>query len=190
MLSEPGRVVTRGFTGGIPLFANAAADPDPAQAVNSASVEREDKDRLVTANPRVQTRRIIDRDAGIGLLMLILSVSGLFIVLVNVSHILASRGMRVRKNVGIMMALGASRSPVLRLLGAENAFIAAAGAVIGGLFAIPLSRAMESTLGLSTASGLYVLLGVPIAWALTLVFSLVPAWRGSRVVPAEAMRSV
>jgi hypothetical protein len=145
--------------------------------------------QVAIANPRTQAQRIIDRNAGIGLLILILSAAGLFIALVNVSHILASRGMRMRKNVGIMMALGASRSSVLRLFAAEGTFVAAIGSILGGVFALPLSRSMESALGLSAASWLYVLLGVLIAWLLTMAFSLVPAWQNSRVVPADAMRA-
>jgi macrolide transport system ATP-binding/permease protein len=147
------------------------------------------QNQIVISNPRGEAQRIIARNQGIGLLILLLSASGLFIALVNVSHILMSRGLRMRKSVGIMMALGASRSAVLSLFAAEACAISAIGAVIGALFAFPLSASMQSALGLAGGSWLYVALGVLISWALTLVFSVAPAWQNSRIVPAEAMRA-
>jgi hypothetical protein len=147
------------------------------------------ENQIVISNPRGEAQRIIARNQGIGLLILFLSASGLFIALVNVSHILMSRGLRMRKGVGIMMALGASRSSVLSLFATEACAISAVGAFLGALFAFPLSASMQSALGLTGGSWLYVALGVLISWALTLVFSVVPAWQNSRIVPAEAMRA-
>jgi hypothetical protein len=145
--------------------------------------------QISISNPRSEAQKLIDRNAGIGLLILFLSLSGLFIALVNVSHILMSRGLRMRKGVGIMMALGASRASVMRLFALEATAISATGAVLGGAFALPLSRSMQAALGLEGGSWLFVALGVLASWALTLAFSIVPAWQNSRIVPADAMRA-
>jgi len=147
------------------------------------------ENQIVISNPRSEAQKLIARNKGISLLILFLSISGLFIALVNVSHILMSRGLRMRKGVGIMMALGASRSSVLKLFASEATAISACGALLGGVFAIPLARSMQSALGLSSGSWLFVILGIAISWILTLAFSVVPAWQNSRIVPAEAMRA-
>jgi ABC-type lipoprotein release transport system permease subunit len=144
--------------------------------------------QVAISNPRSEAQKLIDRNAGIGLLILFLSISALFIALVNVSHILMSRGLRMRKNVGIMMALGASRSSVLGLFASEATAVSVAGSLVGGIFAIPLARSMQSALGLSGGSWLFVVLGVAASWLLTLAFSVAPAWQNSRIVPADAMR--
>ncbi len=144
--------------------------------------------QIAISNPRSEAQKLIDRNQGIGLLILFLSLSGLFIALVNVSHILMSRGLRMRKGVGIMMALGASRSSVLRLFASEATAVSVAGSLLGGLFALPISRSMQSALGLSGGSWLFVVLGIVASWLLTLAFSVAPAWQNSRIVPAEAMR--
>jgi hypothetical protein len=145
--------------------------------------------RIVVSSPRDDARKLVDRNEGLGFLILFLSMSGLFIALVNVSHILMSRGLRMRKNAGVMMALGASRSSLLKLFAGEAASISAAGSLLGGLFALPLSRSMQAALGLPGGSWLFAALGVAGSWLLALVFSLFPAWQNSRVVPAEAMRA-
>jgi hypothetical protein len=145
--------------------------------------------QVAVSNPRVEAQRLIDRNRGISLLILFLSTAGLFIALVNVSHILMSRGLRMRKSVGIMMALGASRRSVLRLFAFEAAAVSIAGSLLGGIFALPLSRSMQAALGLSGGSWLFVLLGVAASWILTLAFSVAPAWQNSRIVPADAMRA-
>jgi ABC-type antimicrobial peptide transport system permease subunit len=147
------------------------------------------ENQIVISNPRSEAQKLIARNAGIGLLILFLSISALFIALVNVSHILMSRGLRMRKGVGIMMALGASRGSVLRLFASEATAISAVGALLGGVFAMPLSRSMQSALGLSGGSWIYVILGIILSWIFTLAFSVVPTWQNSRIVPAVAMRA-
>jgi putative ABC transport system permease protein len=145
--------------------------------------------QIAISNPRGEAQKLIDRNAGIGILILFLSLSGLFIALVNVSHILMSRGLRMRKGVGIMMALGASRRSVLGLFASEATAVAVAGSLIGGAFAFPLSRTMQNALGLSGGSWLFVLAGVALSWILTMACSIAPAWQNSRIVPADAMRA-
>ena len=147
------------------------------------------ENQIVISNPRSEAQKLINRNSGISLLILFLSISGLFIALVNVSHILMSRGLRMRKGVGIMMALGASRGSVLALFSSEASAVSLCGAILGGLFAFPLARSMQSALGLAGGSWIYVVLGILVSWLLTLVFSVVPAWQNSRIVPAEAMRA-
>jgi len=145
--------------------------------------------QVTISNPRSEAQKLIDRNKGISLLILFLSISGLFIALVNVSHILMSRGLRMKRSVGVMMALGASRQSVLKLFALEATAVSAAGSVLGGLFAIPISGSMQSALGLTDGSWIFVVLGVLVSWVLTMAFSVAPAYQNSRIVPADAMRA-
>jgi len=146
-------------------------------------------DQLVVSNPRTEAQKLIDRNTGIGVLILFLALAALFIASLNVSHILLSRGLRMRKGVGILMALGASKSSILKLFASEGIFLSTAGSLLGALLAWPLSQTMESALGLSGGSWLYLVMGVAGAWVLNLAFSVLPAVQNSRIPPADAMRA-
>jgi ABC-type antimicrobial peptide transport system permease subunit len=197
---SPYRTMTVSGPGGGPRFFGGNVQlrftvSDPAKLASTEAIlsdwfaERFGEGQIAISNPRNEAQRLIDRNAGIGLLILILSLSGLFIALVNVSNILLSRGLRMRRNVGILMALGASRSRIMGLFSAEAAVVAAAGSALGAALSLPLSGTMQGALGLSTGAWGYALVGAVASCVLTLVFSLVPAWQSSRLVPADAMRA-
>jgi hypothetical protein len=121
------------------------------------------------------------------LLILFLSLAGLLAALVFASRILTSRGQRMRKGLGIMMALGASRRSVFLLLATEAAAVSVAGSLLGGLLSLPISRSMLAALGLSGASWLPVLPGLAASSLLSLAFAVATAWRNTRLEPAEAL---
>jgi len=146
-------------------------------------------DQLVVSNPRAEAQKLIDRNTGIGFLILFLALAALFIASVNVSHILLSRGLRMRKGVGILMALGASKQSILRLFAGEGIFLSTVGSALGALFAWPLSQTMEAALGLTDSSLWFLAAGVAGAWVLNLVFSILPAVQNSKIPPADAMRA-
>jgi len=146
--------------------------------------------QVVISNPRAEAQQLIRRNTGLALLIMFLSLSGLFIASVNVSNILMSRGMRMKKHVGILMALGSSKKRITFLFGAEALGITLAGAVLGTLLSLPLGRSMQNSLDISGGTALYTLLGVLLSAVLTLVFGLLPARQYSKIDPAVAMRAV
>ena len=145
--------------------------------------------QIVISNPRSEALQLIARNTGIGLLIMFLSLAGLFIASVNVSNILMSRAMRMKKHVGILMALGASRRRVMELFGMEALGITLIGALFGTLLSIPLGEYMQSSLGITGGSEVFTLLGVLISAVLTLAFGLLPALQYSKIDPAIAMRA-
>jgi hypothetical protein len=160
-----------------------------AASLSSLLSQTYSTDQLVVSNPRAEAQKLIDRNTGIGVLILFLALAALFIASVNVSHILMSRGLRMRKGVGILMALGASKTSVLQLFAGEGVFLSTAGSLLGALLAWPLSQTMESALGLSSSSLVFLAAGVAGAWVLNLVFSILPAVQNSQIPPADAMRA-
>ncbi len=146
--------------------------------------------QIEVSNPRAEAYKLVNRNRGISILILFLSLAALFIASVNVSNILMSRSLRMRKHVGILKALGASKVNILRLFAGEAIFITVAGSILGTIMAFPLSNAMESSLDLGSGSFWNILAGVALSAVLTLIFSIVPSWKNSGIEAAEAMRSV
>jgi len=147
------------------------------------------EDQVIISNPRAEAEQLIARNTGISLLILFLSAAGFFIALVNVSNILMSRVLRMKKNVGILMALGASKKSISNLFLTEALVLAVSGAVAGALLAVPLSSYMESAAGIEAGSWVYISIGAVIAAAMTTLFGLIPSRQFMKIDPAQAMRS-
>jgi ABC-type antimicrobial peptide transport system permease subunit len=97
-------------------------------------------------------------------------------------------GQRTRE-IGLRMALGATRGTILRMVIREGAVLAAAGMVIGVVGAIAVTRLLGTLLfqiqpydPLTYAGGL-VFLGV-----VTLVACYIPASRAAGIDPLDALR--
>ncbi len=143
----------------------------------------------VISNPRAEATRLLNRNRGISILILFLSLAGLFIASVNVSNILMSRSIRMKKHVGILKALGASKKSIMQLFAKEALIITITGSILGTCLAIPLSIAMQNSLGLGSVSVLYISIGVFLSSIITLVFSVLPARQNANIDAAIAMRS-
>ena len=144
--------------------------------------------QIVISNPREEAEQMISRNRGISYLILFLSLAGLFIASVNISNILMSRTLRMKKHVGILKALGASNRNIIQLFAIEASVITLMGTLLGTVIAFPLSNAMESAMGLAGGSGLFVVSGILLSSILTFGFSLIPSYQNSGFEAAEAMR--
>jgi ABC-type antimicrobial peptide transport system permease subunit len=145
--------------------------------------------QIVISNPRSVAQQLMNRNTGIALLIMFLSLSGLFIASVNVSNILMSRAMRMKKHVGILMALGSSRKQITQLFAAESLGITLLGAAFGTFLSLPLGQTMQASLDMNGGNGMYIPLGVVISIVITLTFGLLPARQFSKIDPAIAMRA-
>ncbi len=146
--------------------------------------------QIVISNPRSEALQLVRRNTGIGVLILFLSLASLFIASVNVSNLLLSRSLRMKQQVGILMALGASRKDVFSLFFWEAAGIVLLGAILGTIFSIPLESYMSQALEITGQKWIFTLPGVLFSGFLTLSFSLFPSRQFSRIDPAPAMRAV
>lgn len=116
-------------------------------------------------------------------LALLLSVLGLYAVLAYT----VSRRLR---EVGIRMALGATRDEVRRLFLHQGAWLVAGGILLGIALAVGVTRYVKSLLfGVSLADS-WILAGVVLTLAATgFLASYFPARRAANVNPMEALRS-
>jgi predicted permease len=121
--------------------------------------------------------------AGTGVLALLLTIVGLYGLVAMVTT-------ERTKDIGIRMALGASRGAVVRLVVGRGLALALAGSGAGVLAALALSRHVESRIhGIESHDPLSFAIAAGLGVVVGLVAGLVPALRAARLDPAIAVRS-
>lgn len=95
-----------------------------------------------------------------------------------------------RSEMGVRMALGATRGQVQRLVLRQTAVVMAAGFFPGVLLTWMAARAARSLLvGAGSSAWLALAVAVAVLALVGALATLVPAWRASRVDPMETLRS-
>ena len=118
-----------------------------------------------------------------GVLALVMATVGLYGV---ISYAVSRR----TREVGIRMALGATRWQVLRLILSQGLRLALAGVVLGGLGAAVAGRVLESMLyGVSAADPLALGAAAALLLVVAVVANFVPARAAARVDPLRALRN-
>jgi predicted permease len=121
--------------------------------------------------------------AGLGALVLLLSAIGVYGV---VAFMVANR----TREIGLRMAMGATRGQVLRGVLWDAIRLAVPGLAAGGLLAVAVATAMRSELlGLSPVDPVSFSAAVVALLMLVLLASFIPARRASAVDPLDALRS-
>jgi len=117
-----------------------------------------------------------------GLLAALLAVVGLYGV---ISYIVAMR----RNEIGIRMALGASRADVVGIIVRQTLGLLALGVGVGVVLALAAVRSASSLLfGLQPNDPLSFAGASALLITIALIASFLPAWRASRVDPMVALR--
>jgi putative ABC transport system permease protein len=139
-------------------------------------------DDLVDASialPRMNARLI----GAFGLIALLLAVGGTYGV---VAYAMSRR----TREIGVRLALGATRRGVMRLLMARGAGATAIGAAAGAAGALALMRLIESMLFGVTAHDPAVFAAAPLLLiAVALAACAMPAWRATNVDPMAILRA-
>jgi predicted permease len=160
----------------IPAVTRAFAEFDPAIMLEVATLESQVSASL--ARPRT----LAMLSSFFGILALVLAIIGLYgVVSFGVT--------RRRDEIGVRIALGASRQGVLRMVVAEAGGMVALGIIIGVPLTLASVRLVASFLyGVSatdavTLAGAALMLG-----AVAMLAAAVPAWRAASVDPMVALR--
>jgi len=134
-------------------------------------------------HPTVLFTKVVARLAVMfGAMALFLAGMGLYAVK---SHMVASR----TSEIGIRMALGATRWDILTLVLRQGAISTFVGLLVGALLAIVMTRVIRSALpGISTIDLVSIIVTVVILTATSLLASYIPARRALRIDPMEALR--
>jgi len=96
---------------------------------------------------------------------------------------------RRKGEIGIRLALGATRLRVIALIVRETAVLLLVGIAIGAIVSQWVTRAMQGLLFQLSPTDFRTMVAAASALAIIAVFaSYVPAWRASRVDPMVALR--
>ena len=126
------------------------------------------------------------RNAWIGLAVAVLALT---LGAVGIYGVVSLVTARRRKEIGIRVALGADRRHLIRLLLAKGVVLAGTGSVLGIAGGLGVGRLLRSQLhGVTPADPLSIAIGTSVLVSVALASSFVPAWRASRVDPANALR--
>jgi predicted permease len=118
-----------------------------------------------------------------GILAALLGMLGLYGV---ISYLVMQR----RNEIGIRIALGASRGQVVRMVMREAGLMLAIGVTIGAVLSLAAGRAAESLLfGLKSSDPLTLVAAIGLLVAIGALASFVPARRASQLDPMIALRS-
>ncbi|HEV2667924.1 MAG TPA: ABC transporter permease [Blastocatellia bacterium] len=118
----------------------------------------------------------------------------LLIACANVANLLLARGASRRKEIGVRLALGASRAAVIRQLLTESVMLAGFGGTLGILFALWIKNGLlaVSDWGPSSLDPKldWRVLGFTLALSLLtgIIFGIAPAWRATKVDLAPALK--
>src|SRR5438094_8081200 len=94
-----------------------------------------------------------------------------------------------RREIGIRLALGATRSHVLTQIMKQGLQVTALGVTIGLAGALAVTRLIASLLfSVQTTDIVKIAFGIGTITAVEVVDSWLPAWRASRVEPNVALR--
>ena len=121
--------------------------------------------------------------------MAIFALSALALAAVGVYGVLAYSVERRRAEIGIRMALGATRTAVLRLVMGQGSRMTITGVVLGVAGALALTRILESMLfGVNAADKVTFAGAALLLVAVAIVACVIPAWRAARIDPIAALR--
>ncbi|MFL6301025.1 MAG: ABC transporter permease [Terriglobales bacterium] len=166
---------------------------DPDSVVNSArqAIWSVDKDqpviRVVSMETAAKEMMAIRR-----VTMLLLAVFGcaaLALACVGAYGVISQGVIQRTREIGVRMALGATRGNVLTMILGEGARLAVIGATIGIFLASALTRLMSSLLyGVSAHDPLTFFVIPALLFAVAIIACLIPARRATNVDPMVALR--
>ena len=167
---------------------------DPTALVNPVvSIIREQDPELAVASIRTMDEVVSDSVAERRLTMLMLAIfaaAALLLAAVGIYGVISYSVTQRTQEIGIRLALGASRGAVLRMIVGHALLLAGAGIALGGCAALLLTRLMTSLL-------FNVMPGDPVTFAtvavvlaaVAAVAGYLPGRRATRVDPVVALRA-
>jgi putative ABC transport system permease protein len=154
----------------------AALKADPGMSIQFVPLKTQVQDSLL------RDRLMATLSSFFGFLAAALATVGLYGV---VSYMVVRR----RGEIGIRMALGATRSGVLRLILKEAGVLLVVGLFVGTVLALSSGKAAETLLfGLKPTDPSTITLAILLLAAVALLASFVPALRAARTEPMTALR--
>jgi predicted permease len=166
---------------------------NPASIASAVRREFASSDREVPLfNIKTLEARIDDSLAGerlIGALSAVFGIAALMLAAMGVYGVIAYSVSRKTREIGVRMALGATRATVIRSVLREALFLGLLGIAIGLPITLAVVRLLASFLfGVAATDPTTFAVSTSVLATVALIAGLVPAWRASRVDPMVALR--
>jgi predicted permease len=174
---------------GLVVMVRTTAQPETFAAPLRAEVRQLDVDQPVY-NMRTMNQIVAGATAQQrfqAFLTSLFAAVALLLVAIGIYSIVAYMVKQRRREIGVRMAVGASRRNILRMVilnGMRNVLV---GLVLG----LALSLAMTRLIGLTTTAAdlrVYVLVGLLLTFV-ALIACYLPAWRATKIDPSQALRN-
>lgn len=128
--------------------------------------------------------------------LFLLGIGSISLVVAGVSilNVMMMSTVERTKEIGVMRAIGTSRSGILQMFLFESLILGAVGGVLGALFGFGIGYLVdvlileEASYLFTTSSIAYIFLGVGFGIGTSVISGLYPAWRASKLKPIEALR--
>lgn len=174
------------------LLVRTRTDPMDALPVIRAAVSEVDHE-MPLSNIRAMEEIVGRNVQGPGFRLWVVSVfTGLAVGLagLGIYGVVAGWAASRRREIGVRMALGASRSSILRLSLQQGAVLLAFGTFLGVLGSLAAARFLEAFLfEVSSFDPLTLVAALLLLSAVTLAAAMVPARRAAAIDPAEVLRT-
>ncbi len=131
-------------------------------------------------------------------LVLAIAIVAITISTLSVFNTMLSAVLERTSELGVMRAVGASRSQIFRLLAIESILMTAVGSAAGLLLAVVAGRMVGRVVknfvplppseSLLAVSGILALQCIALGVGVGLIAGIYPAWQASRLTPAQALR--
>jgi putative ABC transport system permease protein len=186
------RPLLQGSIGVMSVVAHTTADPDVFAANLRKIVASVDPDTPVddirTMEQLISTS--VAQPRFTMLLLTIFATVALILGAVGIYGVIAYTVSQRTQEIGVRMALGASKEDVLRLVVRQGATLALIGVTIGLAAALATTRVLKNMLYGVSATDAATFTAVPlILMAVALLASYIPARRATRVDPVSALRA-
>ncbi|MGB2842483.1 MAG: ABC transporter permease [Halobacteriota archaeon] len=128
--------------------------------------------------------------------MFLIGIGSISLVVAGVSilNVMMMSTVERTKEIGVMRAIGTSKSGILRMFLFESLILGIIGGVIGAIFGFGVGFLVdvlvlkEASYLFAPSSIFYVFVGIAFGIGTSVISGLYPAWRASRLKPIEALR--
>ena len=175
----------------------AVADDKAALKQLKEGLQAELGAAYVVDYPAAIGQSIADALSGFNAAINMFSVIALLVGVMLIYNTFAMTVVERTREIGLLRALGASKGQLLRLVLSEALFLGLGGTVLGLVggpaLAFPLMRLMSRMMGGVLPLESFevppegALQGLVVGLVVTFIAALLPAWRGSRISPIEAL---
>jgi putative ABC transport system permease protein len=178
--------------GSMYLVTRTTADPAGLAGTIREAIWRIDPNQPIDEIQTVQRAQYLSASSTFALLTLFVTFAlfALFMAAIGIYGVMAYSVSQRRREIGLRMALGAEAGTVRLMVLSQGARLLAVGVAAGLLAGFAVSRLLGTLVFGISATDPLTFAGVPLVLAgVALVANLIPAWRATRLDPADTLRA-